>query len=136
MEQALVVTISEEHVDLIDESVKRVIGRIIRWTTDGGATCHCTGGITDFESLDIRYKGRLGTANKSTRIDGKGVAVIDLGEKGCARTRDAMYVPGMKGNLLPIQVLYTDGIYNSHEENEYRFYRKDRKILATGYNIG
>ncbi|KAF7174279.1 hypothetical protein CNMCM6106_008468 [Aspergillus hiratsukae] len=41
----------------------------------------------------------------------------------------------MKGSLLSTQMLYADGIFNSHDEEGYRFYRKDRKTLATGYNI-
>ncbi|KAL3712502.1 hypothetical protein TMatcc_001201 [Talaromyces marneffei ATCC 18224] len=134
LEHALVAKISEEHAELIDESVKRV--RDTRWVIDGGATCYCTGDIKCFESLDRRYKGRLGTVSKSTKIDGKGLAVIPLENGHCARIRDVMYVPGMKGNLLSTQMLHVDGIYNSHEENGYRFYREDRKTLATGYNIG
>ncbi|EED18964.1 gag/polymerase/env polyprotein, putative [Talaromyces stipitatus ATCC 10500] len=134
LEHALVARISEEHEYLIDESVKRVDDD--HWVIDCGATCHCTGDIKCFESLDRRYKGRLGTVSKSTKIDGKGLAIIPLENGYCARVCDVMYVPGMKGSLLSTQMLYIDGIYNSHEENGYRFYRTDRKTLATGYNIG
>lgn len=138
LEHALVAKISEEHADLIDELVKRARSRDrdTRWVIDGGATCHCTGDIKCFESFDRRYKGRLETVSKSTKIDGKGLAVIPLENGHCARIRDVMYVPGMKGNLLSTQMLHVDGIYNSHEENGYRFYREDRKTLATGYNMG
>ena len=39
--------------------------------------------------------------------------------------------------LLSTQILYIDGISNAHLVGKgYRFFREDRKTLATGYNVG
>jgi len=107
-----------------------------RWIIDSGATCHCTGDIRNFETLDQRYKGRLGTASKSTKIMGKGIAHISLKNGSYARLRDVLYVPGMISNLLSTKLLKADGIFNCDEEDGYQFYRKDRRTLATGYDVG
>ncbi|EED15089.1 conserved hypothetical protein [Talaromyces stipitatus ATCC 10500] len=90
--------------------------KVKKWTIDGGATSHCTGG--------------------NLKIMGKGIARVPLMDGGVARLNNVLYVPDMEENLLSTQVLYRDGIYNAHEKDGYRFYRKDRKTLATGYNIG
>lgn len=115
-----------------DRSKKRLVKK---WVIDGGATSHCTGDIQCLEKLDTRYRGVLRTAGKSLKIMGKGIARIPLAD-GVARLNDVLYVPDMEENLLSTQVLYRDGIYNAHEKDGYRFYRKDQKTLATGYNIG
>jgi hypothetical protein len=106
-----------------------------RWVIDSGATTHCTGDISKYESIDQRYRRVLGTPGHRLRTEGKGVAIIPLPE-GHARVRDVLYVLRMKGNLLLMQILHRDGIFNEHAENSYRFYRKDRKTLATGRNEG
>ena len=107
------------------------------WILDGGATSHCTSDVRLFESLDTRYQGRLGTAGQSTFIAGKGIARAPIDNDNYALLDNVLYVPAMKGrSLLSTQFLYADSIYNSHDEDGYRFYRKDRKTLATGYNIG
>jgi hypothetical protein len=132
------VMISKENAYLLDADgcvqTKKFSDR--RWVIDGGATSHCTGNIRKFESLDKRYRGTLGTANKSLEIQGKGIVRICLSNSHTARLRDVLFVPGMRGNLLSTQILYSDGIYNTHDEKGYRFYRKYGKVLATGYNKG
>jgi hypothetical protein len=107
-----------------------------RWVIDSGATTHCTGDISKYESIDRGYRGVLGTPGHRLRIEGKGIAIIPLPEGHSARVRDVLYVPKMKGNLLSTQILHKDGIFNEHAEDGYRFYRKDRMTLATGRNEG
>jgi hypothetical protein len=133
--------ISEEFVCLLsEESVNRTNERSDRWVIDGGATSHCTGDIRVFENLDQRYRGSLGTAGKSLEIRGKGTVRISFPNGSSTKLRDVLYVPGMQGNLLSTQILHKDGIFNTHDEKGYRFYRKDQKgrkrILATGNNKG
>jgi transposase InsO family protein len=109
--------------------------KVKKWTIDGCATSHCTGDIQCLEKLDTRYRGVLKTAGGNLKIMGKGIARVPLTD-GVARLNDVLYVPDMEENLLSTQVFYRDGIYNAHEKDGYRFDRKDRKTLATGYNIG
>jgi hypothetical protein len=45
-------------------------------------------------------------------------------------------MPRIKGNLLLMQILYRDSIFNKHAENSYQFYQKDRKTLAISQNEG
>jgi transposase InsO family protein len=128
--------ISNKFESLIDEKVLRT-----RENTDpvidGGATSHCSSDIEQFESLDTRYIGWLGTAGKATRIAGKGVMRISLSSGKILRLNNVLYVPGMTQTLLSTQILFADGISNAHVVGKgYRFFREDRKTLATGYNIG
>jgi hypothetical protein len=60
----------------------------------------------------------LRTPGHYLRIEGKGVTIILL-PKGHARVQDILYVPKIKGNLLLMQILYRDGIFNKHIENGY-----------------
>ena len=104
---------------------------------DGGATSHCSPEIELFESLDRRYTGQLATAGKATRIAGKGVMRIPLSSGKTLRLNNVLYVPGMTQTLLSTQILFADGMSNAHLVGKgYRFFREDKRILATGYNIG
>jgi hypothetical protein len=125
---------------LSKESINRTNKRSDRWVIDSGATSHCTGDIRVFENLDQRYRGSLGTAGKSLEIRGKGTVRISFPNDSSTKLRDVLYVLGMQGNLLSTQILYKDGIFNTYDKKEYRFYWKDQKgrkrILATGNNKG
>jgi hypothetical protein len=71
-----------------------------------------------YESINQGYKGVLRTPGYCLRIEGKGVAIIPL-PKGHARVQDILYIPRMKGNLLLMQILHRDSIFNEHAENGY-----------------
>jgi hypothetical protein len=66
-------------------------------------------------------------------IAGKEIVRIALGGS-YARIRDVLYSPGMDDDILSTQMLHEDGIFNKHIETGYRFFRKDRKTLATGFD--
>jgi hypothetical protein len=89
-----------------------------QWVINSGATTHYTGNISKYESINQGYKGVLGTPRYRLRIEGKGVAIIPLPE-GYARVWDILYMPKIKGNLLLMQILHRDGIFNEHAENGY-----------------
>ena len=138
--EALNVDIDETYTEFISEvgfceCAREAESGDDRWVTDSVATTHCTGDISKYESIDQGYRGVLGTPRHRLRIEGKGIAIILLLE-GYARVHDILYVPKMKGNLLLMQILHKDGIFNEHAEDGYQFYRKDRKTLATGLNEG
>jgi hypothetical protein len=103
---------------------------------DSGATTHCSPEIRYFESLDQRYTGQLGMASKSMRIMGKGVLRKRLSGGQMLRIDNVLYVPGMTQMLLLTQILFANGVSNSHIVGRgYEFFQ-DGEILASGYNIG
>jgi hypothetical protein len=103
---------------MLYECAREAESRDNQWVIDSGATTHCTGNISKYESIDQGYRGVLGTPGHCLRIEGKGVAIIPL-PKGHARVWDVLYVPRIKGNLLSMQILYRDSIFNKHAENSY-----------------
>jgi hypothetical protein len=89
-----------------------------QWVINSRATTHCTGNISKYESINQGYKGVLRTPRHYLRIEGKGVTIIPL-PKGHARVQDVLYMPRIKGNLLSMQILHRDGIFNEYAENSY-----------------
>jgi hypothetical protein len=103
---------------------------------DSGATASYSPAKHLFVKLDTRYKGRLGTAGKGIPIQGKGDMLIPLPDSPPAKICGVLYCPAMRETLLSTQTLYKHGIYNTHGPTGYRFFRANRRIIATGTNIG
>ena len=93
------------------------------WNLDLGATTHCTSDGQAFKSMSD-YRGTLGTASMSRPIVGEGTVQISLSKGSCdAKLGGVKYVPGMQGNLLSMQVLCLNGIYNEHGLKGFLFFR-------------
>ncbi|KAL1954025.1 hypothetical protein VTO42DRAFT_1803 [Malbranchea cinnamomea] len=90
--------------------------------------------------MDTTYRGTLGTAGKSTRIEGMGTIRLPMGDGITARLGGVKYVPGMRGTLLSTQALSVNGIYNQHGRNGYKFYREtgtgQKEVIARGIDEG
>ncbi|KAL1955928.1 hypothetical protein VTO42DRAFT_7913 [Malbranchea cinnamomea] len=133
--------ISSEFQELIDrEMAHRACEAEGRPVIDSRATSHCTGNREIFETLDTTYRGTLGAAGKSTRIEGMGTVRLPMRDGITARLGGVKYVPGMRGTLLSTQVLRVNGIYNQHGRNGYKFYREtgtgQKEVIARGIDEG